>query len=95
MSLSLRFNTITTGVKENMLKYFTNVDYDSHFAICALVKEEGKWKGVATARIIEDSEREDLAEWAAIVLDKYHGCGIGSCLLFYIAYVMTVDDSDA
>ena len=78
-----------------MLKYFTNVNYDSHFAICALVKEEGEWKGVATARIIEDSEREDSAEWAAIVLDKYHGCGIGSCLLFYIAYVTALDASDA
>lgn len=78
-----------------MLKYFTNVNYDSHFAICALVKEEEEWKGVATARIIEDSEREDSAEWAVIVLDKYHGCGIGSCLLFYIAYVTEFDTSDA
>ena len=39
MSLSLRFNTVTTGVKEHMLKYFTNVDYDSHFAVSALVKD--------------------------------------------------------
>ncbi|KAK8827563.1 hypothetical protein WA577_007110 [Blastocystis sp. JDR] len=85
MSLSLRFNTVTTGVKEHMLKYFTNVDYDSHFAVSALVKDKGVWKGVATARIIEDADMEGLAEWAAIVLDDYHGMGIGSSLLYYIS----------
>ena len=27
-SLSLRFNTVTFGVKDYMLKYFTNINYD-------------------------------------------------------------------
>ena len=70
-----------------MLKYFTNINYDTHFAIGAMIKEDGKWKGVATASFIEDSEDPNIAEWAAIVVDKYHGLGIGSCLLYYIAYV--------
>lgn len=86
-SLTLRFNTITTDVKEYMLKYFTNINYDTHFAVTAMIREEGSWKGVATARFIEDTEQTDTAEWAAIVLDKYHGLGIGSCLLYYISYV--------
>lgn len=94
MSLSLRFNTVTTGVKEHMLKYFTNVDYDSHFAVSALVKDKGVWKGVATARIIEDADMEGLAEWAAIVLDDYHGMGIGSSLLYYISQVDVMWRSD-
>ena len=94
MSLSLRYNTVTTGVKEHMLKYLTNVDYDSHFAVCALVKDNGVWKGVATARIIEDADVEGLAEWAAIVLDDYHGKGIGSCLLYYISQVVAKRQCD-
>ncbi|KNB43742.1 cyclic nucleotide-binding protein [Blastocystis sp. subtype 4] len=84
-SLSMRFNTVTISVKENMLNYFTSIDYDTHFAIAAFVYEEGQWKGVATARFIEDNETPEVAEWAAIVLDKYHGLGIGSCLLYYLS----------
>lgn len=86
-SLSFRFNAVTFTVKDSMLNYFTNINYDSHFAIIAMIKEEGKWKGVATARFIEDNENPNIAEWSAIVLDKYHGLGIGSCLLYYIAFV--------
>ena len=86
-SLSMRFNTVTISVKENMLNYFTSIVYDTHFAIAAFVYEEGQWKGVATARFIEDNETPEVAEWAAIVLDKYHGLGIGSCLLYYLSVV--------
>ena len=42
---------------------------------------------MATARFIEDNETPEVAEWAAIVLDKYHGLGIGSCLLYYLSVV--------
>lgn len=86
-SLSLRFNTVTVGVKEHMLHYFTSIDYDTHFAVAAFVYEENRWKGVATARFIEDNENPEMAEWAAIVLDKYHSLGIGSCLLYYLSVV--------
>ena len=86
-SLSFRFNAVTVGVKEHQLLYFTNIDYNTHFAIAALVKEGDSWKGVATARFIEDSETPSVAEWAAIVLDRYHAVGIGSILLFFISTV--------
>ena len=86
-SLSLRFNAVTTTVKDPVLQYFTNVNYDSHFAIGAMICEDGIWKGVATARFIEDGENPDVAEWSAIVLDQYHGLGIGSCLLYYLSVV--------
>ena len=69
------------------MHYFTNINYDTHFAFAALVKEHGEWKGVATARIIQDTEDPSTAEWAAIVLDKYHGLGIGSCLLYCLSVV--------
>ena len=86
-SLSFRFNSVTVGVKEHQLHYFTNIDYNTHFAIVALVREGDSWKGVSTARFIEDSETPSLAEWAAIVLDRYHAAGIGSILLYYISTV--------
>lgn len=86
-SLSLRFNAVTNSVKEDTLHYFTNINYDTHFAFAALIKEDGEWKGVATARIIQDTEDPSIAEWAAIVLDKYHGLGIGSCLLYCLSVV--------
>ncbi|CBK25234.2 uncharacterized protein [Blastocystis hominis] len=84
-SLSLRFNAVTNVVKDDMLRYFTNIDYDSHFAFAALIKEGSTWKGVATARIIQDKDDSSVAEWAAIVLDAYHGMGIGSCLLYCLS----------
>lgn len=86
-SLSLRFNAVTNVVKDDMLRYFTNIDYDSHFAFGALIKEGSVWKGVATARFIQDKDDPSVAEWAAIVLDAYHGMGIGSCLLYCISCV--------
>lgn len=87
-SLSFRFNAVTNVVKDDMLRYFTNIDYDSHFAFGALIKEGSTWKGVATARFIQDKDDPSVAEWAAIVLDAYHGQGIGSCLLYCISCVL-------
>lgn len=89
-SLSLRFNAVTNVVKDDMLRYFTNIDYDSHFAFAALIKEGSTWKGVATARIIQDKDDSSVAEWAAIVLDAYHGMGIGSCLLYCLSCVLSL-----
>ena len=71
-----------------MLRYFTNIDYDAHFAFGALIKEGSTWKGVATARFIQDKDDPSVAEWAAIVLDEYHGKGIGSCLLYCLSCVL-------
>ena len=86
-SLSMRFNSVTSTVKESMLKYFTNIDYDTHFAIAALIRESDSWKPIASARFIEDSEDPSIAEWAALVLDQYHGVGVGSSLLYYLSIV--------
>ena len=74
-----------------MLKYFTDIDYDTHFAIAALIREEEEdgihWKPVASARFIEDVDDPTIAEWAALVVDKYHGMGVGSSLLYYLSVV--------
>ena len=79
-------------MKDSVLKYFTNINYDSHFSIGAMICEKGVWKGVASARFIEDSENPEVAEWSAIVLDQYHGLGIGSCLIYYLSAVSVSDN---
>ena len=43
--------------------------------------------GVGTVRFIQDEIDPSIAEWAAIVMDRYHGERIGSCLLYYLSYV--------
>ena len=83
----MRFNNVTSTVKDSMLKYFTNIDYDTHFAIAALIREGDFWKPIASARFIEDSEDPSIAEWAALVLDRYHGLEVGSSLLYYLSIV--------
>ena len=85
---------MTTVVKDCVLEYFTNINYDSHFAVVGMIKENGEWKSVATARFIEDVQNSAVAEWSAIVLDQYHGYGIGSCLLYYIAYVLSINRTE-
>ena len=54
------------------------MDFDTHFAIGVLINEDGKWRGVASGRFIQDEFCLEEAEWAALVVDSKHGHKIGS-----------------
>ena len=55
------------------------------------MKEDGKWKGIASGRFIQDVTHPDEAEWAALVVDKKHGHKVGSCILYYLSIVSDID----
>ena len=90
-SLSLRFNSVVTKVLDSSLEYLCNVNFDTHFGIGVLMKEDGKWKGIASGRFIQDVTHPDEAEWAALVVDKKHGHKVGSCILYYLSIVRDID----
>ncbi|KAK8792744.1 hypothetical protein WA158_004908 [Blastocystis sp. Blastoise] len=85
-SLNFRFNSVIQKVSESALDYLTVIDYDRHVAFVALAKIDGEWKGIGSVRLIQDEIDSEYAEWAAIVCDKYHGEGIGSCLLYFLSF---------
>lgn len=86
-SLSLRFYSVVTRVLDSSLDYLCTVDFDTHFAIGVLINEDGKWRGVASGRFIQDEFCLEEAEWAALVVDSKHGHKIGSCILYYLSVV--------
>ena len=86
-SLNFRFNSVMQKVSESALDYLTSIDYDRHVAFGVMAKIDGEWKGVGTVRLIQDEIDPSIAEWAAIVMDRYHGERIGSCLLYYLSYL--------
>lgn len=58
------------------------------------MKEDGKWKGIASGRFIQDVTHPDEAEWAALVVDKKHGHKVGSCILYYLSIVRVIWNND-
>ena len=63
------------------------MNFDTHFAIGVLINEDGKWRGIASGRFIQDDLNLEEAEWAALVVDSKHGHKIGSCILYYLSIV--------
>lgn len=63
------------------------MNYDTHFAIGVQIEENGKWKGIASGRFIQDVTSPNEAEWAALVVDEKHGHKIGTCILYYLSVV--------
>ncbi|KAK8813248.1 hypothetical protein WA158_002840 [Blastocystis sp. Blastoise] len=86
-SLFLRFNRPIFEVPISLLTYLTNIDYEYHFAVAAGMIVNGKWELCGVARFIQERDDPQMAEWSAIVSDKYHGNRIGSSMLYYISRV--------
>ena len=76
-----RFLAPTGVLTERMLRYFTEIDYDDHFAWAALSLDEPDEPGIAVARYVRDRPGSDVAEPAVAVIDDYQGRGLGSLLL--------------
>lgn len=76
-----------TRVLDSSLEYLCTVNFDTHFAIGVLINEDGKWRGIASGRFIQDDLNLEEAEWAALVVDSKHGHKIGSCILYYLSIV--------
>ena len=68
----------TLGVDE--LEYLTNVDYQNHFALAALLLGGPAPKGIAVGRYLRDPTDPTTAEVAVTVMDEHQRRGVGTLL---------------
>jgi RimJ/RimL family protein N-acetyltransferase len=79
-----RFLAPVHHLSEDMLTYLTEVDYHDHFAWGAALDEPGE-PGIGVARYVRVPDEPEVAEAAVVVVDEYHGRGIGTLLLYALA----------
>lgn len=80
----LRFMRMMDRLTEAELDYLVNVDGVDHVALVA-VTEGGQ--GIGVARYVRNIEDPGVAEAAVMVLDAYHGRGVGTALVKALADV--------
>ena len=75
-----RFLIHKKELSEKELDYLSQIDGKKHFALVAAVhKGPGVYEGVAVIRAFKTRDQE--AELAITVLDKYQGLGVGNILM--------------
>ncbi len=81
-SLWFRFSYLFKQTTHEMAARYCFVDYDREIGIVAEVEEEGERKLIGVGRLVADMNHEN-AEYAVIVVDRWHGHGLGGLLTDY------------
>jgi len=79
-----RFFRIIKETPHEMRTRYCNIDYDRELGIVAEIEEDGKKRLIGVIRIILTPGRNDEAEFALVVSDKWHRLGLGSEFLDYM-----------
>ena len=78
-----RFFRIIKETPHEMRTRYCNIDYDREIGIVGEINENGKRRLLGVTRIIITPGREDEAEFALVVSDKWHRLGLGSEFIDY------------
>ena len=81
-SLWFRFSYLFKQTTHEMASRYCFIDYDRELGIVAEVEEEGQRKLIGVGRLVADADHE-AAEYALIVVDRWHGHGLGGLLTDY------------
>ena len=81
-SLWFRFSYLFKQTTHEMATRYCFIDYDRELGIVAEVEEEGQRKLIGVGRLVADVDHE-AAEYAVIVVDRWHGHGLGGLLTDY------------
>ncbi len=84
-ALYRRFFSAKRQFTDAEVDFFVNVDFRDHVALVAVVEEQGRATIVGGGRYI--TVEPGRAELAFMVVDAYHGKGIGSALMRHLAIV--------
>jgi RimJ/RimL family protein N-acetyltransferase len=84
-SLFLRFFAVRRSFTEREIDFFMNVDFSTHVALVAVTVEHETPAIVGGGRYV--CVAPGKAEVAFMVVDEYHGQGIGSALLKHLAII--------
>ena len=69
-------------VNQEMLRGFTQIDYDREIAIVAEIVEENKRKLIGVGRLIADPDHETV-EYAILIVDAWQRKDLGNILTDY------------
>jgi acetyltransferase len=81
-SLWFRFSYLFKQTTHEMATRYCFIDYDRELGIVAEVEEQGERKLIGVGRLVADVDHE-VAEYAVIVVDRWHGHGLGGLLTDY------------
>ncbi len=81
-TLWFRFSYLFKQSTHEMASRYCFIDYDREMGIVAEVKEKGDRKLIGVGRLVADVNHE-IAEYAVIVADRWHGHGLGGLLTDY------------
>jgi acetyltransferase len=81
-SIWFRFSYLFKETTHEMATRYCFIDYDREIGIVAEVEEEGQRKLIGVGRLVADMNHE-AAEYAVIVVDRWHGHGLGGLLTDY------------
>ncbi len=86
-SVRFRFFRIIKDTPHEMRTRYCNIDYDREIGIVGEVTEKGKRRLLGVTRLIVEPGRDDTAEFALIVSDKWQRLGLGSEFLDYTIHI--------
>jgi acetyltransferase len=81
-SIWFRFSYLFKQTTHEMATRYCFIDYDREMGIVAEVEEDGQRKLIGVGRLVADMNHE-AAEYAVIVVDRWHGHGLGGLLTDY------------
>jgi len=81
-----RFRYLFKQTTHEMAARYCFIDYDRELGIVAEVEENGQRKLIGVGRLVADANFQS-AEYAVIVVDRWHGRGLGSLLTDYCTEV--------
>jgi GNAT superfamily N-acetyltransferase len=79
-SVRLRFLRLFRAMPDDMLFQFTHVNYDTEFALVAVIREDGKDAIIAVGRYAFDPQA-NATDFAVAVRDDWQNNGLGKLLL--------------
>jgi GNAT superfamily N-acetyltransferase len=85
-SIYLRFFQAKKDLTEQELRYFTELDFETHVGLLATLSERGEEQGIGVGRYIVEPGT-GAAEIAFVVDDSHHGLGVGTLLLQHLAKI--------
>jgi acetyltransferase len=85
-SIWFRFSYLFKQTTHEMATRYCFIDYDREIGIVAEVEENGQRKLIGVGRLVADVNHE-AAEYAVIVVDRWHGHGLGGLLTDYCVEV--------
>jgi acetyltransferase len=81
-SMRSRFGYLFKQSTHEMATRYCFIDYDREIGIVAEVMEEGERRLISVGRLVADANH-DAAEYAVIVVDRWHGHGLGGKMTEY------------